>query len=114
MAGEVDVLGQYDFLDVWNLTTNCLQHEEDFRDIALDYAAQNIRVNTICPTFIETAMTADMFADPSFRAWVTDRIALGRLGKPADIAAAVAFLAGPAAAYVTGETLHVNGGMYMP
>ena len=42
------------------------------------------------------------------------QIALGRLGKPSDIAAAVAFLAGPAAAYVTGETLHVNGGMYMP
>jgi 3-oxoacyl-[acyl-carrier protein] reductase len=42
------------------------------------------------------------------------QIALGRLGEPADIARAVAFLAGPAAAYITGETLHVNGGMYMP
>ena len=42
------------------------------------------------------------------------QIALGRLGEPADIARAVAFLAGPSAAYITGETLHVNGGMYMP
>jgi 3-oxoacyl-[acyl-carrier protein] reductase len=42
------------------------------------------------------------------------QIALGRLGQPADIARAVAFLVGPAAAYITGETLHVNGGMYMP
>ena len=48
------------------------------------------------------------------KAALVGQIALGRLGEPADIARAVAFLAGPAAAYITGETLHVNGGMYMP
>jgi 3-oxoacyl-[acyl-carrier protein] reductase len=48
------------------------------------------------------------------REGLVGQIALGRLGEPADIARAVAFLAGPGAAYITGETLHVNGGMYMP
>ena len=49
-----------------------------------------------------------------FRSALIAQIALGRLGDPADIAHAVAFLAGPTGAYITGETLHVNGGMYMP
>ena len=57
-------------------------------------------------------MTADL--PEAAKAAMLEQIALGRLGEPADIAHAVGFLAGPAASYVTGETLHVNGGMYMP
>ncbi len=57
-------------------------------------------------------MTADLPEDA--KAAMVQQIALGRLGEPADIARAVAFLAGPDADYITGETLHVNGGMYMP
>jgi 3-oxoacyl-[acyl-carrier protein] reductase len=57
-------------------------------------------------------MTKDL--PEASREALVGQIALGRLGEPADIARAVAFLAGPSAAYITGETLHVNGGMYMP
>jgi len=66
----------------------------------------------VAPGFIATDMTRDLPEDA--KAALVGQIALGRLGEPADIARAVAFLAGPAAAYITGETLHVNGGMYMP
>ena len=66
----------------------------------------------VAPGFIATDMTRDLPEDS--KAALTERIALGRLGEPDDIAQAVAFLAGPSAAYITGETLHFNGGMYMP
>jgi 3-oxoacyl-[acyl-carrier protein] reductase len=66
----------------------------------------------VAPGFIDTDMTKAM-SDDAKNALV-GQIALGRLGEPADIARAVAFLAGPSASYITGETLHVNGGMYMP
>jgi len=66
----------------------------------------------VAPGFIATDMTRDLPEDA--KAAMAEQIALGRLGEPADIARAVAFLAGPDAAYITGETLHVNGGMYMP
>jgi 3-oxoacyl-[acyl-carrier protein] reductase len=69
-------------------------------------------VNVVAPGFIATDMTADL-PDAAKQAML-GQIALGRLGEPADIARAVAFLAGPGATYITGETLHVNGGMYMP
>ena len=70
-----------------------------------------ITVNVVAPGFIDTDMTRALTDEQ--RKSLEDTIALGRLGAPADIAHAVAFLASPAAAYVTGETLHVNGGMYM-
>jgi len=66
----------------------------------------------VAPGFIDTDMTRALADDQ--RQTLEGQIALGRLGEPADIARAVAFLASSAAAYVTGETLHVNGGMYMP
>lgn len=82
------------------------------QSLALELAGRNVTVNAVAPGFIETDMTAGLPED--VRNAMLSQIALGRLGQPADIARAVAFLAGPGAAYITGETLHVNGGMYMP
>jgi len=69
-------------------------------------------VNAVAPGFIDTDMTRSMSEEQ--RSALTSQIPLGRLGTPEDVAAAVVFLASPQAAYITGETLHVNGGMYMP
>lgn len=78
--------------------------------LAWELGPANIRVNTICPTFIETAMTAGMFADPAFRGWVTERIALGRLGRTEEIMGAVVFLASEASSLMTGSALMLDGG----
>lgn len=78
--------------------------------LAWEVGPSNIRVNTLCPTFIETAMTAGMFADPSFRGWVTDRIALGRLGRMDEVTGAVVFLASDASSLMTGSALMLDGG----
>jgi 3-oxoacyl-[acyl-carrier protein] reductase len=82
------------------------------KSLAKEIGSRGVTVNVVAPGFISTDMTRDL-PEASKQALV-DQIALGRLGEPADIARAVAFLAGPGASYVTGETLHVNGGMYMP
>ncbi|PJK13748.1 3-oxoacyl-ACP reductase [Lysobacteraceae bacterium NML120232] len=82
------------------------------KSLAKEIGSRGITVNVVAPGFIATDMTADLPEDA--KAAMQTQIALGRLGEPADIARAVAFLAGPDAAYITGETLHVNGGMYMP
>ena len=81
------------------------------RSLAQEVGSRGITVNTIAPGFIETDMTDKL--DDATRAGMLERIALGRLGHVEDIAAAVSFLAGPQASYITGETLHVNGGLYM-
>ena len=81
------------------------------RALAREIGSRNITVNSVAPGFIDTDMTK-VLGDEQHAALLT-QIPLGRLGKPEDIAAAVAFLAGPQAAYITGTTLHVNGGMYM-
>jgi len=78
--------------------------------LAWELGAAGIRVNTVCPTFIETAMTAGMFADPDFRGWVTQRIALGRLGRTEEIMGAIVFLASEASSLVTGSALMLDGG----
>ena len=78
--------------------------------LAWELGAHRIRVNTVCPTFIETAMTASMFADTDFRSYVESRIALGRLGRLDDIMGAMVFLASDASAMVTGSALMVDGG----
>lgn len=70
----------------------------------------NIRVNTICPTFTETSMTAPMFEKPAFRNWVLERIALGRLGQVEEIMGAVVFLASDASSLMTGSALMLDGG----
>jgi len=81
------------------------------KSLAREVGSRNITVNVVAPGFIVTDMT-DALGEAQKTALLT-QVPLGRLGSPDDIAAAVAFLAGPAAAYITGETLHVNGGMYM-
>lgn len=78
--------------------------------LAWELGGAGIRVNTICPTFIETSMTAGMFADPAFRAWVTERIALGRLGRVEEVMGAVVFLASDASSLMTGSALMLDGG----
>jgi 3-oxoacyl-[acyl-carrier protein] reductase len=81
------------------------------RALAREIGSRNITVNCVAPGFIDTDMTKAL--GESQHEALLGQIPLGRLGKPEDIAHAVAFLAGPQAAYVTGTTLHVNGGMYM-
>ncbi|MDO9142931.1 3-oxoacyl-ACP reductase FabG [Rhodoferax sp.] len=81
------------------------------RALARELGSRNITVNCIAPGFIETDMTANL-ADEQQKALLS-QIPLGHLGKPADIAHAVSYLASPQAAYVTGQELHVNGGMFM-
>jgi 3-oxoacyl-[acyl-carrier protein] reductase len=77
------------------------------RALAREIGSRNITVNCIAPGFIDTVLGEEQHAA------LLTQIPLGRLGKPEDIAAAVAFLASPSGAYITGTTLHVNGGMYM-
>lgn len=81
------------------------------RSLAKEIGSRGITVNTIAPGFIDTDMTKDL--DETQKELMLSQIALGRLGKPEEIAGVVSFLAGDAGGYITGETLHVNGGMYM-
>jgi 3-oxoacyl-[acyl-carrier protein] reductase len=81
------------------------------RALAREIGSRNITVNCIAPGFIDTDMTRSLSAEQ--HAGLLTQIPLGRLGAPEDIAAACAFLASSQAAYITGSTLHVNGGMYM-
>jgi 3-oxoacyl-[acyl-carrier protein] reductase len=82
------------------------------KSLAREIGSRGVTVNVVAPGFIDTDMTRSLPQESKDA--LVGQIALGRLGEPADIARAVAFLAGPAASYITGETLHVNGGMYMP
>ncbi len=81
------------------------------KSLAQEIGSRNITVNCIAPGFIETDMTKALSEEQ--RAKLVEHVPLKRLGLPTDIASAVAFLAGPGATYITGVTLHVNGGMYM-
>lgn len=81
------------------------------RALAQELGSRNITVNCVAPGFIDTDMTKEL--PEAQREALQGKIALGRLGKPEEIAAVVGFLASPSASYVTGATLHVNGGMYM-
>ncbi|KTF40244.1 3-oxoacyl-ACP reductase FabG [Xanthomonas translucens] len=82
------------------------------KSMAKEIGSRGITVNVVAPGFIDTDMTKAL--PEAQRNALLEQIALGQLGQPADIANAVAFLVGPGAGYITGETLHVNGGMYMP
>jgi 3-oxoacyl-[acyl-carrier protein] reductase len=81
------------------------------RALARELGSRNITVNCIAPGFIETDMTAGLSEDQ--QKGLLAQIPLGHLGKPQDVAHAVAFVASPQAAYITGQEIHVNGGMYM-
>ena len=81
------------------------------KSLAREVASRGITVNVVAPGFIATDMTKDLPEEQ--KEGLLSSIPLNRLGSPEDIAAAVAYLASPAGGYVTGETLHVNGGMYM-
>ena len=78
--------------------------------LAVELAPHNIRVNAIAPTFLETPLTAPMFAKPEFAQWVMERIPLGRLGQLDEVAAAVVFVASDAASLMTGTSLVIDGG----
>jgi 3-oxoacyl-[acyl-carrier protein] reductase len=81
------------------------------KSLAAEVASRGITVNCVAPGFIQTPMTAALSDDQRHR--LLERVPVGRLGDPADVAAAVGYLASEEAAYVTGQTLHVNGGMAM-
>ena len=81
------------------------------KSLAIEYAKKNINVNCISPGFISTAMTDAI--DEKFKESIISKIPANRLGKPEDIANAVLFLASSGSDYINGETLHVNGGMYL-
>jgi len=78
--------------------------------MAIELGPHRIRVNTLCPTFIETPMTAPFLADPSFKESVLAKIKLGRLGRAEDLTGAIVFLASDASALMTGSSLVVDGG----
>ena len=81
------------------------------KTLAIEYARKNININCISPGFIKTAMTDKI--DTKFKEMIISKIPSGRLGEPEDVANAVFFLASDLSNYINGETLHVNGGMYM-
>ena len=81
------------------------------KSLAIEYAKKNININCISPGFIKTAMTDKI--DEKFKEVIISKIPSARLGEPEDVANAVIFLASPQSDYINGETLHVNGGMYM-
>ena len=81
------------------------------KSLAIEYAKKNININCISPGFIKTAMTDKI--DEKFKELIVSKIPSARLGEPEDVANAVVFLASNQSNYINGETLHVNGGMYM-
>ena len=80
------------------------------KSIAIELGGSNIRVNTICPTFILTDLTKPSFDDPKKLSWIKSKIKLGRVGKVEDIMGAVVFLASDASALITGSSLVIDGG----
>ena len=81
------------------------------KSLSIEYSKKNININCISPGFIETAMTNKI--DDKFRESIISKIPCGRLGRPEDIANAVVFLASSKSDYINGETIHVNGGLYL-
>ncbi|WP_315927908.1 SDR family NAD(P)-dependent oxidoreductase [Mesorhizobium sp. SP-1A] len=80
------------------------------KSAAIELAPHRIRINTVCPTFVRTPLTEQTFANPERAAWVASKIKLGRLAEIEDIMGAVVFLAGDAAAMITGTSLLIDGG----
>jgi NAD(P)-dependent dehydrogenase (short-subunit alcohol dehydrogenase family) len=109
----INMTSQMGHVGAANRTVYCMtKHAVEglTKALAVELAPHNIRVNSIAPTFVETPLTATFFAKGDFRKWVLDRIPLGRLGRLDEIAAAIVFLASPAASLMTGTSLVVDGG----
>lgn len=109
----VNMSSQMGHVGAANRTVYCMtKHgiEGLTKAMALELAAHGIRVVSIAPTFIETPMTRPMMAKPEFSQWVRERIPMGQVGQPEDVAAAVVFAASPAASLVTGTSLVIDGG----
>ena len=80
------------------------------KGMAVDLAKDNIRVNTVCPTFVDTPMTKRFFSNKKFKREIINNIPLGRIAKVSDVATAVAFLASDASSMITGTSILVDGG----
>jgi NAD(P)-dependent dehydrogenase (short-subunit alcohol dehydrogenase family) len=78
--------------------------------MAIDLAPHGIRVNTLCPTYIETPLTEPFFRDAAFRQSVLDKIKLGRIGRVEDLTGAIVYLASDASALMTGSSMLIDGG----
>lgn len=109
----INITSQMGHVGAPNRTVYCMtKHalEGLTKAMAVELAPNGIRVNSVAPTFIETPLTAPMLTNPEFRQSVLDMIPLGRIGEPVDVAAAVVFLASPAARMITGASILVDGG----
>ena len=80
------------------------------KSMAIEWGQYGIRVNSVCPTFIRTELTASTFANPERRKWIESKIKLGRIGEREDIMGAVVFLASQASSLITGSALMIDGG----
>ena len=112
-ASIINITSQMGHVGAPMRTVYCLTKHgiEGFtKALAVELAPNNIRVNSIAPTFLETPLTAPMFARPEFAKWVMDRIPLGRLGQLDEVAGAVVFVASDAASLMTGASLVIDGG----
>ena len=81
------------------------------KSLSIEYAKKNININCVSPGFIQTKMTDKI--DPKFKEVILSKIPSNKLGQPSDVANVVAFLSSDMSNYITGETIHVNGGMYL-
>lgn len=109
----VNVTSQMGHVGSPNRTVYCMtKHalEGLTKAMAVELAAQRIRVNSVAPTFVETPMTRPMLADPAFLSFVERMIPLGRIARPEDVSAAVLYLCSPLASMVTGTSLIIDGG----
>ena len=109
----VNITSQMGHVGAENRTVYCMtKHaiEGLTRALGVELAADNIRVNSVAPTFVDTPMTQPMFANAAFAQWVHERIPLGRLGTLDEVVSAVLFCAAPAASLMTGTSLIIDGG----
>jgi NAD(P)-dependent dehydrogenase (short-subunit alcohol dehydrogenase family) len=109
----INISSQMGHVGATNRTVYCMtKHalEGLTKAMAIELAPHQIRVNSVAPTFIETAMTKPFLSDGKFREWVLARLPLGRLGTEADVAGAIIFLASGASSMITGASLLVDGG----
>jgi 2-dehydro-3-deoxy-D-gluconate 5-dehydrogenase len=95
-------------LSVYGLTKSAIAQMT--RTMAVEWAQDNIQVNCICPGWIETELTAPLWADPHRRGWIMDRVPAKRPGKPSDLLGIAVYLSAPASDFTTGQTFYIDGG----